>query len=140
MNIEDNNLNLVKKWRHKAELCRYANSRLKEEQQRFYNYQKLAIIIVALILMVVVGLYFRELIQGNWVLVTMFSLPVVTILLESLENRVFHWSDNAKKYAMGVQIWGDWIKKADYIEELYSSSIPREKVKNLHKAIHEVYE
>ena len=121
MKNKNNNLLVLKKLRHKAELNRYAHSRLKEIKQLIYKGIKFLSLLISILMTLVIGIYFRNLISEDWVLITMLSFAAVLTLLESLDNTIFHWTDSVMKHETAVQIWGHWIREADYLEKISSS-------------------
>ncbi len=121
MTSDNKKLSVLKKLRHKAELNRYAHSRLKETKQATYRRMKFMSLFISILLTLAISIYFRNLISGDWLLVTMLCLAAVLTLLESLDNTIFRWTDGIMQHENAVQIWGHWIREADYVHEVSSS-------------------
>ena len=122
MTNSDSKLVILNKLRHKAELSRYAHSQLKEKKQIFYRWKKFFAVFLSAILALVIGIYYRNLISGDWVLVTMLTIPILSVSLETLDNTLFRWEEGITKHEFAVQIWGSWIREVDYFQEFALSN------------------
>ena len=121
MTSDNKKLSVLKKQRHKAELSRYAHSRLKETKQATYRGMKFLSLLISILLTLAIGIYFRNIVSGDWLLIIMLCLAAAMTLIESLDNTIFRWMDSIMKHETAVQIWGHWIREADYLYETSSS-------------------
>lgn len=112
-NLRVNNLRELKQ---KAEVCRHAHSRLVEQKKLSHKIQKFAIIVISGLLALLLGLENQEIVNGNWVTIVGLTLPVSIIILESIDNTIFKWSNVIKQHENAVQNWGLWIRKATETE------------------------
>ena len=81
-----------------------------------------------------VGLYYRGIVQGELVLFAIFILSILVVLFQSLDHTVFCWTDRAAKHESAVQIWGAWIRDADFLEKnlfQYTKNLANEKLQNM---------
>ena len=72
-------------------------------------------------LTLVIGLYYRELLSGEWVTIVVLALPIIVVMLETLDNTIFRWVDKINGHESAVQIWGSWIRKANFHGEEWLS-------------------
>lgn len=136
MNECDSKLKDLKKLRHKAELSRDINSRLKEKFQSHLSWKKFGTVSLSTTLTLVIGLYYRELLSGEWVTIAVLALPIIVVMLETLDNTIFRWVDKINGHESAVQIWGSWIRKANFLDEEWLSkedSVRDEELKKLQR-------
>ena len=132
--ISPNDESLLKKLRRKAEFCRYAHSRLKEKYKKYRDAKEVAITLLSVFSSLLIGLYYREILHREWVLVVIFILPSVIIVIQTLDNTIFHWTHKVAKHEAAVSIWGNWVRESDFIEKQicqYAPDVANEKVKNI---------
>lgn len=125
---------LLKKLRRKAELCRFAHSEEKEKFKRNRNWKEFTIASFSVISAALLGFYFREMLKGDLVLSIIFVLSLVITLLQGLDHTVFQWTHKLARHESAVEIWGGWIREADFFEKRiyqYSSDVVNEKMQNL---------
>ena len=125
---------LLKKLRRKAELCRYSHSELKEKYKLLRNLKEFIVIILSVSLSLLIGLYYREILKGEWTVLVVFILPSIIIMIQTLDTTLFHWTRKTSKHATAVQIWGNWIREADFIEKQICQcavDVKNEKLKNI---------
>ena len=63
-----------------------------------------------------------------------FILSLATALLQSLDHTVFKWTHKLARHESAVEIWGGWIREADFFEKRicqYSIDLVNEKMQNL---------
>ena len=128
---------LLKDLKRKAELCRYGHSSLHEKYRKRQRIKGFAIVALSVLTTTLTGVYYRGLVKEEWmvelVLFGIFFLPLVVVLLQSLDHIVFCWTDQANRHESAVQIWGAWIRDANFLEKKfseYSKDIANEKLEN----------
>ena len=122
MTGSDNKKNLLKKLKRKAELSRYACSRIKDKNQSCFRIKQFSVVVLSAINALAIGLYFLNVIGKDWTLMIILVIPIAIVILESLDNTIFRWSDGINRYESGVQGWGSWIREADYVERNASAN------------------
>lgn len=125
---------LLKKLRRKAELCRFAHSEEKEKFRRNRNWKEFTVVLFSVISAALLGFYFRDVLEGDFVLSTIFILSLVTTLIQGLDHTVFQWTHKLAQHESAVAIWGGWIREADFFEKRisqYSVELVNEKMQNL---------
>ena len=136
--MQNNNLQLnqkmLKKLRDKAELCRYSHSELKARYTTSRNIKECIILLSSVILVALINLYYRKVLEGDYVLILIWILPLLITVLQSLDHTIFHWTCKISKHEVAVAIWGNWLRKADFLEKLlhqYETSVVNEKMQNM---------
>lgn len=135
MNVtyEEKTVEHLKKLRRKAELCRYSHSKLKEKFQYVRNWKELIITLLALLSAGLIGFYFRGIFSEE-VLLFPFIITLFITLLQTLDNTVFKWTQKLARHESAVEIWGWWIREADFVEK-FIQEIPenekKERIENI---------
>lgn len=109
-------MDFIKKLINKAELCRYCHSLLHEKNQLFRRIKDFSILFLSLLLPLLVGLYYREILE-DWVLISALVIPLIISLIQGLDNILFHWTDKVIEHQKSLHIWGEFIREADLINK-----------------------
>ena len=128
------NQELIKKLRRKAELCRFSHAELKEEFTKRRNWKEFTVVFLSVMLAALIGLYYRRMLEGEWILTIIFLLPLIITIIQTLDHTVFKWTHKIALHESSVAIWGDWIREADFFEQQihrYSNELVNEKMDNL---------
>ena len=136
MQINDIKLNqqILKKLRSKAELCRYSHSELKEHHLKYRNWKEFLILLLSVVLVALINFYYRKILEGDFILLLLWILPLCVTVLQGLDQIVFQWTCKVAKHESAVAIWGSWLREADFLErriQQYESDISDEKMKNI---------
>lgn len=106
----------LKRLRQKAELCRYAHGRMRGEA---CVRRRLAEIVGALLSLAVCGLGFALYRDPDLAMREMFLLSIVVLPLLGLfvqrVSRIFGWSDMETRCEIAVNLWGQWVREADFL-------------------------
>ena len=108
---------LLKKLRRKAEICRFAHSEEWEKFKRNRNLKEFTVVLFSVISATFVGFYLRGMVNGDLALLIIFILSLAITLLQSLDHTVFQWAHNLARHESAVEIWGGWIREADFLEK-----------------------
>ena len=125
---------LLKKLRRKAELCRFCHSELKRKHTAFRNFKEITITLLALLLAALSGLFYRNILIGEYVLAAMFFIPLVVALIQALDHTIFHWTNKVALHQAAVSTWGSWIREANFLErriDQYESVEAKEKIRGV---------
>ncbi len=128
------NQEFLDKLRKKAELCRYSHSELKERYTRFRNVKEFTVTLLSVLSVLLIGLYYRETLTGDFVLTAIFILPAAITITQALDHTIFQWTHKMVRHEAAVAIWGDWIREADFFEKRIcqnSSDLANEKMQNI---------
>ncbi len=128
------NQELIKKLRRKAELCRFSHAELKDEFTRHRNWKEFIVVLLSVTSAALIGIYYRRLLEGEWILLIVFLLPLIITLIQTLDHTVFKWTHKIALHESSVAIWGDWIREADFLEQQiheYSDELVNEKMNNI---------
>lgn len=128
------NQEILKKLRSKAELCRFSHSELKEKYIRCRDGKEFSIVLLSVISAAMLGLYFREMLEGDLALLFIFILSLLITVIQALDHTVFQWTNKVSRHQAAVTIWGDWIREADFLEKRihqYSSDLVNEKMQTI---------
>ena len=120
--------------RGKAELCRFSHSILKEKYCLCRNWKEFFIALLSVISAALIGFHFRGLVEGELVQSTIFILPLLIALVQTLDITVFQCTRKAAGHESAVTIWGDWIREANFVEKRicqYSRGLANEKMQNI---------
>ena len=132
------NQEAINKLRKKAELCRFAHSELKSKYVNLRNWKEFSIVLTSVLLVVLINLYYRKTLVDEWVLISIWVLPLLTTIIQALDYTIFQWTRRVAKHDSAVAIWGDWIREADFLEKRlhqYESTMVEEKCKTYKKNI-----
>ena len=132
-NIQSNQA-FLKKLRGKAELCRFSHSELKEKYTGYKNLKEFFVVLLSVISAALIGFYFRGMLKGDLILPLIFVLSLVIPILQSLDHTIFLWAQKVARHESAVEIWGYWIREADFLEKRiceYSSNLVNEKMQNI---------
>ena len=127
-------IELLKKLRGKAELCRYCHANLQAKYEALQRVKEFSIVLLSLLSTALVGLYYRGILGAEPVFLFIFFLSLFVALFQSLDQTVFCWTDRANKHESAVQIWGAWIRDADFLEKKfpqYAKNVANEKLENM---------
>ncbi len=134
-NSQLNNQEIFKKLIKKSELCRYCHSELKEQYVESRNWKEFLILVLSVFLIALVNLYYRKVLDGEYILLLIWILPLATTIIQGLDHIVFKWTYKIAKHESAVAIWGNWIREADFLEKQIphheNSTIINEKMKNI---------
>lgn len=125
---------LLKELRRKAELCRFAHSKLRAKNRGWRNGKEFSIVLLSVILSGLIGAYYRKVWEGELILLFIFVAPSVITLMQALDHMVFQWTHKFTRHESAVAIWGDWIREADFLEKhihQYTSDLVGEKMRNI---------
>ena len=125
---------LLKKLRKKADLSRYCHSELKERCRMWRNCKEFMIILLSISSTLLIGFNYRGLITGEIISALIFILPSLVIAIQTLDSTLFRWADKVAEHETAVQVWGSWIREADFIEkQLCQSKVESESlgIKNI---------
>ena len=128
------NQKILKKLRKKSELCRYSHSELKEKYTKCRNWKECIILLLSVILAALISFYYRQVLEGDFILLLIWALPLCITILQALDYTVFQWTYKVAKHESAVAIWGNWLREADFIEKRihqYESGITNEKMGNI---------
>lgn len=128
------NKKILKKLRRKAELCRFSHSELKAEYTKYRNWKEFIILVLSVILVALINFYYRKLLDGDYVLLLLWILPIFITVTQALDNTVFQWTNKIGKHESAVAIWGSWLREADFLEkhiQQYGNDVINEKVQNI---------
>ena len=136
--MKDNNIQsaqqFLKKLRKKAELCRFSHSELKKEYSSIRNWKEFFILILSVILVALINLYYRKLLEGDYILILLWTLPLLITILQGLDHTVFQWTSKAGKHESAIDIWGHFLREADFLEKhmhKYKNDIMNEKIQHI---------
>lgn len=108
----------LKRLRKKAEVCRYAHSRLMENARCWRCGAEFAIAILTLLLSVMVVIFYREIFPNlDGCLVIGIGVTPILILFVQHMGRIWRWGEKEESHALAVHIWGMWIREADFFEK-----------------------
>lgn len=133
-NTTTNDKALLKKLRNKAELCRFCHSKLKSRYTILRNIKESTITLLSLFLAGLSGFYYRNILTDEHILATVFIIPLVIALIQTLDHTIFHWTDKISLHQTSVNVWGTWIRESDFLEkriESYSCTEAREKISSI---------
>ncbi len=125
---------LLKKVRKKAEFCRFSHSELKEKYATCRNWKEFSVVLLSVVLAVLIGFYYRKILEGDLILSFIFLLPFAITIVQALDHTVFQWAQKVARHESAVAIWGDWVREADFLEKnihQYSSDLVDEKMRNI---------
>ena len=125
---------ILKKLRKKAEFCRFSHAELKEGYTWLRNGKEFCVVFLSVMSAALIGFYYRGLWTGDLILSVIFLLPLATTIVQALDSTIFKWTQKIARHESAVEIWGDWIREADFFEkriDQYSSVISDEKIQNL---------
>ena len=125
---------LIKKLRKKAELCRYCHSELGEKHEKRKRYKDFSIVILSMLSTLFVGLSYRGFLSNECALMAVFIVSLIVALVQTLDHIVFDWTSRVLQHERAIQIWGSWIRKADFIEKnicQYANEIAHEKINHI---------
>ncbi len=128
------NEELLKELRKKAEFCRFSHAELKEKYATCQNWKEFSIVLLSVVSAVLIGFYYRKILEGDLILSFIFLLPFVITIVQALDHTVFQWTRKVARHESAVAIWGDWIREADFLEKRihqYSSDLVDEKMHNI---------
>ena len=128
------NQDILKKLKRKAELCRYSHAELKKENTRYRNSKEFAILVLSVVLVALINLYYKKVLEDDFILVVLWVLPLITTVLQSLDCTIFHWANKVAKHESAIAIWGAWIREADFLEkriDCYKIDVLNEKIQNI---------
>lgn len=128
--------NVLKKLEGKAELCRYSHSKLQEKYKKFREWKEFFVILLSILSSLLIGFYYRQILQGELILSVIFIMPSIIIIIQALDNTVYHWTDRMAKHKAAVCIWGNWIRAADFLRKQigqYPTDVANEKIENMQK-------
>ena len=135
-NTTTNDIVLLKKLRKKAELCRFCHSEMKSKYTILRNIKEFTITLLSLFLAGLSGLYYRNILTDENILATVFIIPLVIALIQTLDHTIFHWTDKISLHQISVNVWGTWIRESDFLEkriESYPCTEVREKVSSINR-------
>ena len=124
----------LKKLKRKAELCRFAHSELKSEYKLKRNWKEFSILIISVTLVALINLYYRKLLEGDYILLLLWTLPLLTTILQGLDHTVFQWTNKASKHESAIAIWGNWLREVVFLKEhmhKYNTDIIDEKIQHI---------
>ncbi|MCY3986121.1 MAG: hypothetical protein OXF23_03650 [Candidatus Dadabacteria bacterium] len=124
----------LQKLRGKAELSRYCHSELGQRFTMWRNAKEFLILVLSLFLTVMVNFYYRQLVSGDWALMTISLLPILVALLQGLDHFVCHWSNRSVRHESSVIVWGHWVREADSLEKKidgFNGRVAREKMEEI---------
>ena len=124
----------LKKLKRKAELCRFSHSELKAEYTKYRNWKELIVLLVSVILVALINIYYKESLNGAYILFFIWILPIIITVIQGLDNIVLHWTNKIGSHESAVAIWGHWLRDADFLEknlQNYEDNIINEKMKNI---------
>ncbi len=101
----------------KAEICRYAHSQLNENYELYKSIKEFSIVLLSLILSILIGAYFRNILQGELLSLIIFIVPSIVVVIQTLDTTVFGWTNRAARHQKAVQKWGGWIREAGFLED-----------------------
>ena len=128
------NQEILKNLKKKAELCRYAHSELKERYINYRNWKEFIVLIVSVLIVALLNLHYRKVLDNDFILIVLWSLPLVVTILQGLDCTIFHWTNKIAKHESAVTIWGHWIREADFLEKninSYETNVIKEKMYNM---------
>ena len=128
------NQKILKKLRNKAELCRFSHSELKEQYANYRSWKEFTILVLSVVLVALINLYYRKLLDGDYILLLLWVLPLFTTVIQALDHTVFQWTYKVAKHESAVAIWGNWLREADFLEKRihqYKSGVTNEKMENI---------
>ena len=102
MTNDKGKLLILEKLKRKAELSRHAHSRLKETKETTYKIIKFLSLLTSILLTLVIGIYFRNLVSGDWILLAMLIFAATLTLIESLDSTIFRWTDCIMEHEAAV--------------------------------------
>ncbi len=133
-NTFQSNQKILKKLRGKAELCRYSHSELKTKYTALRNIKECIILLSSVIIVALINLYYRKVLAGDYILILIWILPLLITILQTLDHTIFHWTCKISRHEVAVAIWGNWLRKADFLEKLlhqYETNVADEKMQNM---------
>ena len=125
---------VIKKLRRKAELCRFSHAELKEKFTRCRSWKEFVVVSLSVTSAALIGLYYRQMFECEWILTIIFILPLIITLIQTLDHTVFKWTHQIAVHESSVAIWGDWIREADFFEKRirqYTDEVVKEKMQNI---------
>ena len=112
----------IEKLREKAELTRHIHGELERKKRIYDRVLYTAVQIFGITTSIVAAVYLRvtgqessETPMGNALLWMVMIFPAIGTSLVILDSTVFRLRDQEEKHRKGVELWGDWIRKANGI-------------------------
>ena len=125
----------LEKLKRKAEICRYAHSRLAESACRRRRCSEVLIATLTLALSVMVVLFYREIFAGleAYLVFGIGVLPALILFIQTLSN-VFGWAKKETDHKLAAHVWGMWIRDASFNAPLVADApAAQEKIAELRK-------
>lgn len=128
------NQQILEKLSSKAELCRYSHSELKTYHLKYRNFKEFLVLVFSVILIALINCYYRKILEGDFILSLLWLLPLFITVLQGLDQTIFQWTHKVAKHESAVEIWGSWLREADFLEkriQQYESNVANEKMQNI---------
>ena len=110
----------IEKLREKAELTRHIHGELERKKRIYGRVLYTAVQIIGITTSTVAAVHLRVTGQessetGNALLWMVMIFPAIGTSLVILDSTVFRLRDREEKHRKGVELWGDWIRKANRV-------------------------
>ena len=108
----------LKRLKNKAELCRYAHEQMRKDACFWRRATSIAVAVLSFFLSVLVIMLYRYILPGDsnaWLVILAVLTPLI-LLVQSIGS-IFGWGEKESQCGTAIHIWGEWIRKADFLEK-----------------------